>query len=66
MTVEQIAAQKTILEEYRMHNVINIIPKHVNARHDFTNNIYIRLMITTSITPSVISRIREHTIGVTE
>lgn len=48
-------------------NVINTITKLDATRLVLTiNNIYIRLMVTTSNTPSINSRSREYTIGVTE
>ena len=62
------------LEGYRMRDkmkknmkiIIRIITKLGMTRLVFTNKIYIRLTFTTSITPSIISRSREHTIGVTK
>ncbi len=49
-----------------MKNIIKpIITINILTRLVFTNKVYIRLTVTTSITPSIDSRIREYTIGVT-
>ena len=55
-----------IIERFRMMNNIKlIIIINIITRLVFTNKLYIRLLFTTSITPTIDSRIREHTIGVT-